>query len=159
MCFLSIEKANAPPFNALSPPLGRRQGKGLGFAGCLLGGAIANETGVRFGEVKCGYVASFVHPGKSARLVTPSQSDPLPAPVSLQMENVGYYGGFNVFGVFHLFILFCFGCRRGVRWRCGESGERLSDCKLFLHKRNKIVRKSLRLQRFALYLSHWICGL
>lgn len=37
--------------------------------------------------------------------------------------------------------------------------ERLCDCKLFLHEMCNIVSKSLRLQRFARYLFHAICGL
>jgi hypothetical protein len=54
----------------------------------LFGGAIANKTGVRFGEVECGYVAPFAHAVKPAWLVTPSQLNPLPAFVSLQMEHI-----------------------------------------------------------------------
>ena len=56
---------------------------------------------------------------------------------------------------FHVFVC---GCRRGVRWRCGESVGVIARLQGNLHEKANVVRKCLQLQRVKMQFGKAIRG-
>jgi hypothetical protein len=155
-----------------APPLGRRQGKGVGFVGCYA----ANQSFPFLVNHKRRPEAFT-----TANLFSPSYQRVSPSTIlRAKLDKSGVFAkdsrtnfklskkaserasSASVANIVPRFFT-CFPFLFWLPLRCALAMWRqwvlLASFQDFLHKRKKIVRKSLRLQRFARYLFHRICGL